>query len=50
METYFNIEVKVGEILDVIIQVTSQKWNKKEGRKRMDGDSEDGAKTSNFCP
>ena len=50
METYSNIEVKVGEILDVIIQVTSQKWNKKEGRKRMDGDSEDGAKTSNFCP
>ena len=50
METYSNIEVKVGEILDVTSQLTSQRWNKKEGRKRMDGDSENGAKTSNLCP
>ena len=49
METYSNIEVKVGEILDVTSQITSQRWNKKEGRQQMDGDSENDAKTSKLC-
>ena len=48
METYSNIEVKVGKIPDVTSQVTSQGNNK--GNQRMDEDSEDGAKTSKLCP
>ena len=50
METYSNIEVKVGEILGVTSQVISQGWSPIKGRKQMDGDNEDGAKTSKLSP
>ena len=49
METYSNIEVKVGEILDVTSQDTSQDQTKYGGQ-RMDEDNEHGVETSKLCP